>query len=486
MRNVYNFEPRSFKVDWDQEGNKPSVANNSQSKIGPNSPSDGNLKLAGLLSSVGPGLVYAATVLGTGDVVSNTAAGAHYGYRLLWALALTLVFRYVWVSTSAKYVLVTGESLLKGYGRVASWVPLIVILSFFPIRHFANQYLMLMMGSSSHMLFPIHTNAEWSADIWSCLFTLAGFAMMFWGGYPTIERFCKVLIGIMGGSLLIAAMLSNPDPTAILKGTFMPSVPEGQGLYDALFIVMALIGTEAGTTANMTYVYFMSERGWNNVSYLKRQRFDLAIGVLCLFVMGALLQIAAAGVVHPLGIEIQDPEDLGRLFSETQGKIGLVAFALGLWGSAFSSFIGFNTGYALILTDVCRNFVPGLKKNQTKTDQNSNRFISWIQHIPVTDKEYLAQKDPVFRIIISLWALLPIYIIFTDTSAVWLVLIVAAFPVLLIPILGISLLHITNDRKLMGKYKNGWLTNSILILLILIAFYFAYDQGDNLWKQVFG
>ena len=85
----------------------------------------------------------------------------------------------------------------------------------------------------------------------------------------------------MGSSLLVAAMLSNPDPTAILKGTFMPSVPEGQGLYDALFIVMALIGTEAGTTANMTYVYFMTERGWNNVSYLKRQRVDLAIGVLC-------------------------------------------------------------------------------------------------------------------------------------------------------------------------------------------------------------
>ncbi len=442
------------------------MADDSLSKTDPASSSDGDLGLAGLLSSVGPGLVYALTVLGTGDIVSNTAAGASYGYRLIWALGMTLIFRYVWVNTSAKYVLVTGESLLKGYGRVGTWVPLIVLLSFFPIRHFANQYLILMMGLSAHMLFPLPT--EWSSQIWACLFTAVGFAMMFWGGYPAIEAFCKVLVGIMGGSLLVAALLSKPDPAAILSGTFIPTVPEGQGLYDALWIVMALIGTEAGTTANMTYVYFMSERGWKGVSYLKRQRFDLAMGVLCLFVMGALLQIAAAGVVHPLGIEIEDPEDLGRIFSETQGLVGLIAFAFGLWGSAFSSFIGFNTGYALILTDVCRNFVPGLKGVQTDTE------------------EYSAQRDPVFRSIIALWVFAPLYVIFTDTSAVWLVLIVAAFPVLLIPILGLSLFQITNDRKLMGDYRNGWLTNSVLILLVLISLYFAYSNGNDLWNSVFG
>ena len=65
-------------------------------------------QLGGLIASVGPGLVYGLTVLGAGDVVSNTAAGASYGYHLIWALGMSLIFRYVWVNTTAKYVLVSG------------------------------------------------------------------------------------------------------------------------------------------------------------------------------------------------------------------------------------------------------------------------------------------------------------------------------------------------------------------------------------------
>ena len=97
--------------------------------------------------TVGPGIVYGLSVLGAGDIVSNSAAGASYQYSLIWSLWMALIFRYVWVNVSAKYVLVTGESLLEGYGRVGLWVPLLVLLAFLPARHLTNQYLMLMMGS---------------------------------------------------------------------------------------------------------------------------------------------------------------------------------------------------------------------------------------------------------------------------------------------------------------------------------------------------
>ena len=427
------------------------------------SPNKGGLQ--GWTSAFGPGLVYALTVLGIGDLVSNSAAGASYRYHLLWALAMTLVFRYVWVNTSAKYVLVTGESLLAGYGRLGRWVPLVLLVSLFPIRHFTGQFLILIMGSSGNLLFPLPT--EWSMQIWASVFALVGFAMAFWGGYPMVESFCKVLIGIMGLSLLIAGLLSDPQPGEILTGLLSPSLPQAQGLYSALLIVMALVGTEAGSTANMTYAYFISQKGWNNVSFLKRQRIDLAIGVLCLFFMGAMLQIAAAGTINPLGIQVENPEDLGRIFSETQGIVGLVAFGLGMWGAAFSSFIGFITGYSLIATDIFRSFVPGLKKDTSEAG-------------------YSPKKDPVYRFLVALWSLPPLYIIFTKTRAIWLVLMVNSFIVLLIPMMAIGLLVITNDKKLMGRYRNGWLTNSILVVLTCIAIYITYYNGAELWGNLMG
>jgi Mn2+/Fe2+ NRAMP family transporter len=424
-------------------------------------------QLSGLLASVGPGLVYGLTVLGAGDIVSNTTAGASYGYHLIWALGMSLIFRYVWVNTSAKYVLVSGESLLTGYGRVGIWVPLVVLVALFPIRHFENQFLILMTGSAAQLLCPLPT--AWSQEIWALLFALVGFAMMFWGGYPIIESFCKLLIGLMGGSLLIAGLLSNPDPAAIVEGTFIPSLPQVQGLYSALLIVMALIGTEAGSTGNLTYAYFILEKGWKGASRLRKQRVDLVLGVVCLFVMGALVQIAAAGVIHPLGLQLEEPADMGRVFSETQGPLGLLVFSLGLWGAAFTSFVGLNIGHALILTDFCRSFVPGLKRSAEEGRGSSS-----------------VKKDPIYRAIILFWSFAPLYIVFTGTRLIWLVLTVTAFPVMLIPILGLSLLKITNDPELMGQYRNGWLTNSILALMVLVALYFAYSNGANLWKSVTG
>ncbi len=424
-------------------------------------------QLGGLIASIGPGLVYGLAALGTGDIVSNTTAGGSYRYSLIWALGMSLIFRYVWINTSAKYVLVTGESLLTGYGRVAGWVPMVVLSALFPIRHFANQFLILTTGSAAHLLFPLPT--VWSAQIWALLFALVGFAMMFWGGYPIIEVFCRVLIGLMGGSLFVAALLSNPDPAAILHGTFVPSLPQATGLYSALLVVMALIGTEAGSTANLTYAYFISEKGWKGVSRLPEQRFDLAAGVICLFVMGALVQIAAAGVIHPLGIQLEDPQDMGQVFAETQGTLGLIAFGLGLWGASFSSFIGLNVGNALMLTDICRSFVPRLRRSPETN--LGNRSI---------------KNDPIYRTIILFWSFAPLYIIFAGTRVIWLVLMVGAFHVLLIPILGLSLLQITNDPKLMGRYTNGWITNLILLLMIGTALYFAYTNGANLWREMMG
>jgi len=435
-------------------------------EINPSSTSNETNSLGRILASVGPGFVYVLTVLGTGDVVTNSTAGASYGYHLIWALGMTLIFRYVWVNTSAKYVLVTGESLLVGYGRVGKWVPWAVSLSFFPIRHFTNMFLILIMGESAHLLVPLPT--EWSAKIWAGIFTLIGFSMMYWGGYQIIESFCKLLVGVMGVSMLVAAILSDPDPAAIIQGTFIPNLPQAQGLYDAVWIIMALIGTEAGSTANLTYAYFIREKGWTNTSYLKQQRLDLAVGVLCLFIMGGLLQIAAAGTIHPLGIQVQDSEDLARIFSETQGRIGLIIFALGLWGSAFSSFIGFNSGYALVLTDVCRSFLPWLKKSESSSEKSDIR------------------KDPIYRAIIIFWSFVPAHVIFTTTAPIELILMVMVCIVLVIPILAISLLKITNDKNLMGRYTNNWITNGILVMLTLIAYVSAYLNGGKIWNKLWG
>ena len=420
----------------------------------------------GRIALLGPGIVYVSQVQGTGDIVSNAATGASYGYTLIWALALTLLFRFVWVNTSAKYVLVTEESLLTGYARLGKWIVWVVLVSIVVLRHFYSSYQILMMGSAADLLF--HLPTDWSISIWSLFFACLGFALMFWGGYQAIERFCKVLITLMGGSLILTAWLSSPDVTQIARGMFLPTIPDSQGVYGVFFLLMALVGTEAGSMGNLTYAYYLREKGWRDVSYLKQQRFDLGFGVACLFIMGVLLQIAAAAVVHPMGIDIEDADDLVRIFSDTLGVVGWLVFALGLWGATFSTFVGANTGFVLIFTDICRTFVPGLKrpsKSENEKTQPTNR-------------------DPIYRWMIAFCSLSPLYIIFTDVSPVWLVLVINAVVVILIPVLALPLLFITNDRRLMGKYKNGWISNTVMLVLVLVSIYFTYRNGVDLFNSL--
>ncbi len=402
------------------------------------------------LRRLGPGFVYALTVLGTGDLVSNSAAGAGYGYALLWAIPMALIFRFIWISVSAKYVLVTGETLLEGYARLGRWVIWIILVAIIIIGHFDIMTQIVMTGRGADLLF--HLPTEWSATIWSIGFTLLGFAMVFWGGYRVIETFCKVLIAIMGTSLVVVALISRPDPAQILQGTFIPTIPGSQGLYSSFFIVMALIGTGAGSTSNLTYAYFIREKGWKDVSFLRQQRLDLIFGLACMFVMGSLLQIAAAATVHPMGIELEDADDLVRIFSETQGVVGSIIFSLGLWGAAFSTLVGIITGYALVVTDISRFLFPSLgKRSTTESDQQA------------------AKSHPVYRICVAFWAFSPLYILFTGVNPIWLVLSVNALFAVLIPVLTPALLRITNNKSLMGEYKNGWLTNTILVILVVVA-----------------
>lgn len=95
---------------------------------------------------------------------------------------------------------------------------------------------------------------------------------MFWAGYKTIERFFKYLMAMMGGSLILVVMAAPPSLMAIVRGMFVPSIPDSQGVYSTALLPTALLGTEACSLSNITYSYFMWQRGWRDLSYAARQR----------------------------------------------------------------------------------------------------------------------------------------------------------------------------------------------------------------------
>jgi len=412
-------------------------------------------------SGVGPGLVFALSVIGAGDYVSNVAIGVTHGVALLWTLLVASVCRYVWVNACARYVLVTGETPFAGFARISRGLVWLLLIALVFHRHVHGLYHVLFMGTSFNLLLPLPT--RFSATIWSLAFVALGFWLMFWAGYKTIERFFKYLMALMGGSLILVVLSAPPSPTALLKGLFIPSIPESQGIYSAVLLLTALLGTEACSLSNITYSYFMWQKGWRDLSYAARQRWDLLAGIAAMCTMGCLLQVAAAssvGEAAPSSIE-----DLVRVFSNRLGLWGKIAFAFGIWSAVITSYVGGVTGYALAITDLCRSFVLGLRREAAHHSRDEQTH------------------DPLFRRLVVFFAFSPLYILYVPVRPVWLVLLASSAIVVVVPVVSLALLRMTSDGRVMGEHRNHWLTNAILLFVAVLSCYFIYRNGLDLWRK---
>ena len=73
------------------------------------------------LKTIGPGLLFASTAIGTSHLVLSTRAGAHHGMIFFWIILATLLLKYPIYEFGPRYALATGDSLIKGYKKQGNW-----------------------------------------------------------------------------------------------------------------------------------------------------------------------------------------------------------------------------------------------------------------------------------------------------------------------------------------------------------------------------
>ncbi len=400
--------------------------------------------------------MYLVSSIGPSDLVANSAAGANFGYSLIWVALVSSISLFVVLEAMSRYVMVTGESLMAGYQRVGRWV-VWMILGFIVLkRHLSNLVHILIMGVALNMIAPL--GSPHSEQIWSALICTFGFGLIYWGRYPAVEKASKPLLFIMGGCLILAAIGSRPDLAAIADGLLRPALPESDGFYSPVLVTMALVGAAVGSTTTLKYPAFMYEKGWRDPSFRRRQRLDLLFTALGSLVLAAIIQIAAAAVLQPRGLQVKNLDDLAPLFEFTLGRWGRIALGLCLWATVFSTYLGSNTGYALMATDIYRRVVKG--------------------------RESVGSADPLFRGFLAWFCISPMYVLWTSWKPVPVVLITGMIFLVLFPLIVFVLLKITNDRNLMGQHTNSWFTNLWLSLLALSIVAATYQEGASVWLEL--
>ena len=161
------------------------------------------------LKLAGPGLVVAATGIGSGDVVAATVGGARYGVLLLWAIAVGAFFKFVLNEGIARWQLATGKTALEGWAEyLPAWV-----------KWYFGAYLVVWTVAVTAAL----TNATGLgienltggriSQPWGAVFhSVFGFVFVLLGGYGGFEKLMKTLVGVMGFSILVCSALTFQDP----------------------------------------------------------------------------------------------------------------------------------------------------------------------------------------------------------------------------------------------------------------------------------
>lgn len=413
------------------------------------------------LRSMGPGLVVVLTWLGAGDIVDSAVAGGSYGYTLMWALALALVIRWIFVANIAKYQLCNqhGEGVMAGLHRLHPFFPPFVLVAALLLSHVIGIYMYLGLAESCQALAgggPI-----WA---WALGWGIAFFLLVSRPVFKQIERVFLAFLVLLSVSLITAAALAHPNWGALAAGTFGFRIPAQSGEWDPQLVATSLVGAVAGSLANLMYPYFIREKGWTTPAHRKVQLYDLALGVLVIIVLDLAVWVVGAEILHPRGLKVESTRDLSRLLTETMGPAGGVLIYIGIFAAVGSSIVGNALAYSYMATDA---------------------FLTW-RPARAAGTDY--RKHPGYRWM-TLWCLFsPLPWVFGgQMSFVPLTLAVNAFQVLLLPVLAIAMWLLTSGERYIGRqYRNNAWENLGMGLFVGAALLGAWGSAQSLLQKLLG
>ncbi len=389
---------------------------------------------SGFFQKFGPGLLVTAAFIGPGTITTASAAGANYGFALVWALAFSLLATLVLQEMAARLGLVTGQGLAEALRRYFD-SPLLgrtVVVLVVAAIGFGNAA--YEAGNIAGAALALDLVSPLTSSHWALLIGLAAAALLFSGHYRALEVTLIALVLLMSAVFMLTAWYTRPSLGAMASGLFQPRLPEG-----AIMTVIALVGTTVVPYNLFLHANAVREKWPGSVPVeraLRESRLDtgLSIGIGGLITL-AILSTAAAAFFQT-GLSLTG-DSMAVQLEPLLGPWARYVFAAGLFAGGLTSAI---TAPLAAAYAVCG-------------------ALGWRSEL----------SAPAFR---AVWAVvLATGTIFAALGSKPLVAILFAQVAngFLLPVVAIFLLVVMNQRRLLGDYTNGPAANLLGAIVVLIA-----------------
>jgi NRAMP (natural resistance-associated macrophage protein)-like metal ion transporter len=291
---------------------------------------------------VGPGFITANVDNDSGGIFTYSAAGAQFGYTLLWTMIPITIALIVVQEMCARMGAVTGKGLSdlirEEFGLRITFLMMLGIL----ITNFGNvvtEFIgivgsMGLFGVSKYISVPICAVIVWLIAVK--------------GQYKSVEK-VFLAASFFYFTYIFAGVLAKPAWIEAMKATIKPPplVALRQGPY--LYMVIGVVGT---TIAPWMQFYLQSsivEKGVTRRQY-KTSRLDVIVGCIFTDVVAWFIIVACAATLYLHGIrDIRDAADAAQALRPLAGDWAYILFALGLFNASLfaASILPLSTAYTV-------------------------------------------------------------------------------------------------------------------------------------------
>ena len=324
--------------------------------------------LVAILRRIGPGMILAASIVGTGELIATTTLGAQVGYAALWVVLLSCFIKPVVQAEMGRYTIASGETGLASYNHISgprwkvNWVvwawALMVLMTQFQVGAMYG-------GVAQVMNLLVPGVPVWA---WVLLFFVLTLILLLGGGYERIEGLAMLKVGLFTMLTFLCALLLMRMPQYFswerLAEGLKFKLP-GSGLVTAV----AVFGiTGVGATELFSYPYWCVEKGYarftgrqeSSAAWRARARgwvHVMHVDILCSMIIYTVATVAfyllGAGILNGVGL-VPAAKDmipvLSNIYTKTLGGWSLWLFYIGaiatLYGTVFAATAGHSRMYA--------------------------------------------------------------------------------------------------------------------------------------------
>jgi Mn2+/Fe2+ NRAMP family transporter len=321
----------------------------------------------------GPGLVWAAAAIGSGEVVIGTKVGAEHGYSFLWALWLGLLLKWAIHRGVLDLTVRSGRSVVDLWhdlrlGRLISCYWLV----FFLLTITGLSGLLGLTAASLHEAFSVI-----GTSVWAVIVAAAVAAFIYFQRSQGFEMIMLIMCLLLVIGVIGSVILARPAPLDLVRDSSLPtSVSAG-------LLLLSLMGWGAGSGPDLILPYstWVLEKGrtdWEehlpttapatstSTTMLERTRqaprilrigrIDLASGYVVTGFVASGFMIAGGALLAPRHLTLTNADVIPTLSTILTGSYGQWAFVIFITGAiaAFlSTFAGvldgtYVTGHRLV------------------------------------------------------------------------------------------------------------------------------------------